>query len=249
RLTRISETLGSLSRGSSGPNPKISSRISRARRSRSAKLSGTASLFTVFRISSRTSSRAASLGVRPNFSRSRRSRILRWRSALTCWYSVLSKVCKFAIPSNLTLAQPERRLASNRLEQRPGFAFYINVVLGQDSRQPGKILGHLAIGLLHKRNSAIDGRGHCEILIGNLPQKLGSRSGLGIGFTETRDLAEAVQHQAHPLPASGLAEVLLDPGRAPQGRNIRMGHQQYSFRKIANQARGRIHARRHIHHN
>ena len=97
RLTRMSEMLGSLSRGSSGPRPKISSRISRASRSRSAKLRGTASLLTVLRIRSSTSSRAALLGVRPNFSRSRRSRILRWRSALTCWYSVRSKVCKFAM--------------------------------------------------------------------------------------------------------------------------------------------------------
>ena len=38
--------VGSLSRGSSGPRPKISSRISRERRSRSAKLRGTASLLT-----------------------------------------------------------------------------------------------------------------------------------------------------------------------------------------------------------
>ena len=85
RLTRMSEMLGSLSSGSSGPRPKISSRISRDNCSRSAKLSGTASLFTELRIRMRTSSRAESPVVRPSFSRSRRSRILRCRSALTCW--------------------------------------------------------------------------------------------------------------------------------------------------------------------
>src|SRR5258706_15285242 len=41
----ISETPGSFNSGSSGPRPKISSRISRDRRSRSAKLRGTASLY------------------------------------------------------------------------------------------------------------------------------------------------------------------------------------------------------------
>ncbi len=110
RFTRISETVGSLSKGSSGPSPKISSRISRARRSRSAKLSGTASLLTVLRISSRTSSRAVSPGERPSFSRSKRSRILRCRSALTCWYSAFSKACKFAmrLPGAPSLAQSVR---------------------------------------------------------------------------------------------------------------------------------------------
>src|SRR5882672_8440222 len=225
----MSEIVGSLSKGSSGPRPKISSRISRARRSRSAKLRGTASLFTVFRISSRTSSRAASLGVRPSFSRSRRSRILRWRSALTCWYSVLSKVCKFAISSNLTSAQPECGWTLNGLEQRPGFTLYVDIVLGEDGCQPGKIFAHLAICLLHERNTAIDRRRNREILIGNLPQQFGSRGGFSIGFAESSYFAKAVQHQAHPLPATSFSEVLLDPGRAPQGRNIGMGHQQHSF--------------------
>ena len=93
--------VGSLRSGSNGPRPKISSRISRARRSRSAKLSGTASLFTVLRITISTSSRAASPGVLPSFSRFRRSRILRCRSDLTCWYSLRSKVCK--LPMNILI--------------------------------------------------------------------------------------------------------------------------------------------------
>jgi hypothetical protein len=45
--------VGSLSSGSSGPRPKISSRISRESCSRSAKLSGTASLFTELGIARR----------------------------------------------------------------------------------------------------------------------------------------------------------------------------------------------------
>ena len=97
RLTRMSEMVGSLRSGSSGPRPKISSRISRDNCSRSAKLRGTASLLTELRIRTRTSSRAESPVERPSFSRSRRSRILRCRSALTCWYSLRSKACRLAM--------------------------------------------------------------------------------------------------------------------------------------------------------
>jgi hypothetical protein len=68
---------------------KISSRISRAKRSRSAKLRGTGSLFTEWRIRPLTSSRAASQLIPPSFSRSSWLRIFRRRSVFTCWYRSL----------------------------------------------------------------------------------------------------------------------------------------------------------------
>src|SRR5580704_11801472 len=194
----MSETVGSLRSGSSGPKPKISSRISRARRSRSAKLRGTASLLTVLRISKRTSSRAASFGVRPSFSKSRRSRILRWRSALTCWYSVRSKACRFAM-GYLT-----------DFKQRPGCALHRSVILGQACRQADKRTGHLGMVLLHKRYPAVDGRGHREVLIGNLPEQLDAGRSFGISFAEPWNLAKTIENQMQPLPPPGFSQILLD---------------------------------------
>src|SRR5579872_5996424 len=160
RFTRMSETVGSFSSGSSGPKPKISSRISRARLSRSTKLRGTASLLTVLRMRTKTSSRAVSLSVRPSFSRSSRSRILRCRSAFTCWYSVFSKDCKFAItlPDYL-----------NRLEQRPRFSLHVEIVFRHARGQSREAASDLGVALLQQRYAPIDGGRHREIMIGDGP--------------------------------------------------------------------------------
>src|SRR5258705_8584670 len=155
----MSETLGSFNRGSRGPRPKISSRISRDRRSRSAKLRGTASLFTELRIRTRTSSRAVSLLLRPNFSRSRRSRILRWRSALTCWYSVRSNACKFAM------------ISLNRLEHRPGRALHFVVILRQRGGQTAERPRNFGVVLIPDGYAPVVGTGYRKILLGNAPQQ------------------------------------------------------------------------------
>src|SRR5450432_245620 len=199
----MSEMVGSLSSGSSGPRPKISSRISRASRSRSAKLRGTASLFTVLRISSRTSSRAASFGVRPSFSKSRRSRILRWRSALTCWYSVLSKACRFAM-GYLT-----------NLKQRPGRTLHRRIILGQAGCQANERTGHLGMVMLHYRHSAVNGGRHGEILIRDLPEQLDAGRRFGVGFGKSWNLSKAIEHQMQSLPSPGFPQILLDLRRAP----------------------------------
>src|SRR5213080_1305246 len=230
----MSEMLGSFRSGSSGPRPKISSRISRERRSRSAKLRGTASLLTVLRMSSNTSSRAASLGVRPSFSRSSRSRILRWRSALTCWYSARSKVCKFGIdklrvsaylhgrgrprlPKFLTVHPKSEffRNVLNRFEQRPGTSFHVNVVFCQASGKSSKRTRNLRMILMHQRNAPVDRRRDCKILIRNLPEQLDSCRRFGVRLAETRNFAEPIQHELHTLAGSGFAEILLQARSTP----------------------------------
>ena len=47
-----------------------------------------------------------------------------------------------------------------------------------------------------------------------------------LGNVKSGDLTEAVEDQAHSLAASGFAQVLLDPGRAPQRSNIGVSHEQ-----------------------
>src|SRR5215470_13251316 len=225
----MSETLGSFSRGSSGPRPKISSRISRDRRSRSAKLRGTASLFTELRIKTRTSSRAVSLFVRPNFSRSSRSRIFRWRSAFTCWYSVRSKVCKFGM------------FSLDCLEHRPGAALHVVVVLCERRSQATERLCNLGVVLIHQGDSAIDRTRYGKVLVGNPPQQTRPGSGLGVTFVKPRNLAKAVQHQLDPFLAVVFPQELHDARGAPQRRNVGMSHQQDFFRQIADQAGGAIH--------
>src|SRR6516225_885370 len=232
----MSEMLGSLSNCSSGPRPKISSRISRASRSRSAKLRGTASLLMELRISTSTSSRAVSLLVRPSFSRSRRSRILRWRSALTCWYSLRSKVCRFAI------------ISLHRFEQRPGRALNVVVILREDRGQATESARDLGTILLHQRHAPIDRCGHSKILIGNLPQQARARSGLRVGFVEAGYLAEPVQDQLHTFTPGILSQELDDPRRAPQRCYIGVRNQQNGFRQITHQAGGGVEPGGNIHH-
>src|SRR5579863_10257588 len=166
----MSEMVWSLSRGSSGPRPKISSRISRDNRSRSAKLRGITSLLTELRMRTRTSSRAESPVERPSFSRSRRSRILRCRSAFTCWYSLCSKVCRLAILTQCYTVLNLHRLHYTvlnlyRFEQGPVGAFHIGVVAGQFLRQSGKASGNLGVTLFHHRCAPINGGGDREVLI------------------------------------------------------------------------------------
>src|SRR6476646_1823026 len=103
----------------------------------------------------------------------------------------------------------------HRLEQRPCFTLYVDVVVSQDSRQAGKRFGNLGVALLHERNATVDRGRDGEVVIGDLPQKLGSRRSLGVGFSEAGNLAEAVQYQPDSLPASRLPQILLDTGGAP----------------------------------
>src|SRR6266576_430968 len=217
----MSETLGSFSKGSSGPRPKISSRISRDRRSRSAKLRGTASLLTELRIRTRTSSRAVSLLLRPNFSRSRRSRILRWRSALTCWYSVRSNACKFAM------------ISLNRLEHRPGRALHFVVILRQRGGQARERPRDFRVVLIHEGYAPVDRARYCKILVRNAPQQGGAGSRLRIGFVEAGNFSEAVEHKLDPFLAIGFTQKLDHSCGAPQGRHIGVRHQKNFFGEVS----------------
>src|SRR5215469_1897845 len=205
--------LWSLSRGSSGPRPKISSRISRASRSRSAKLSGTASLFTRLRMRISTSSRAVSLLVRPNFSRSRRSRIFRCRSALTCWYSPRSNVGEFGMGS------------LHRPEQRPGGPFYLIVVLRQNRCQAAEGPRDLGIALLHDRDATIDRARDRKIVIWNFPEQSHPGGRLRFLFLEADHLPVPVEYEFNPLPAVRLTQILHDAGGAPKRRHVSVRHE------------------------
>src|SRR5580698_8074903 len=102
----------SLSKGSSGPRPKISSRISRESRSRSAKLRGTTSLLTELRMRTRTSSRAEFPVERPSFSRSS----LEYLPVQVGLYLLV-----LAALEGLQI----RHKSLHRLEQRPRGSFYV----------------------------------------------------------------------------------------------------------------------------
>src|ERR1019366_8605794 len=113
---------------------------------------GTTSLLTALRMRTRTSSRAESPVLFPSFSRSRRSRILRCRSAFTCWYSLCSKVCRLAIKSYTVLNL-------YRFKQGPGSAFHVDVIAREFLRQAGKTTGNVGVALLHHRAAPVDGGG------------------------------------------------------------------------------------------
>src|SRR5882762_10962647 len=232
----MSEILGSFSRGSSGPSPKISSRISRDNRSRSAKLRGTASLFTELRIRIRTSSRAVSLLVRPSFSRSRRSRIFRWRSALTCWYSLRSNACRFAM------------ISLNCLEHRPGGALHVIVVLRKGRGQARERARDLGVVLLHHGNPSINGARNRKVLVWNAPQQRRPGGSLGVGFVKTRYFSKTVQHQLDAFLPVGFSQELHHPCRAPQGCHVGVRHQEHGFREISNQTGRGVHPRGRVHH-
>src|SRR2546428_740232 len=92
----------------------------------------------------------------------------------------------------------------NRLEQRPRPALHIYIILGQTSCEAGEGTRDLGMVLVHQRNSAVNGRGYRKILIGNLPQQLDTGRSFGIAFTETRYLAETIEHKPHPFASATL---------------------------------------------
>ena len=77
--------VGSLSNGSSGPSPKISSRISRDKAFPFGKAERNHLAVDGVTDNDQHFFAGGVAGVLPSFSRSRRSRILRCRSAFTCW--------------------------------------------------------------------------------------------------------------------------------------------------------------------
>src|SRR5581483_614753 len=198
----------SLSNGSSGPRPKISSRISRARRSRSAKLSGTPSVATVSRTIDKTSSRADSLEMRPSFSRFRRSRILLCSWDLICWYSVV----------------PNKAASAIALCSYPRFKKWplLGAGNGAHSAFPQRVgqtyegTRQLGVVVLRERAAGVDRRRHRLVVVRDLPEQLCPRRAFDLFFTEPGHFAEPVQHQADSLPPAAFPEKCLYLRDAPQ---------------------------------
>src|SRR5258708_7043394 len=91
------------------------------------------------------------------------------------------------------------------------------------------------MALLHHRYAAIDGSRDGEMLVGNSPENRRPDGSFCFGLIEPRHFAIAVQYQRKPVSRTMLTEILSDPCRAPQGRNIGMPHQQNPLRQIAHQ--------------